>query len=260
MRAEWRKGSSRNIVPSHSLQARLSFASPRHIRNYPSRFTYSTSAMASASFAPIQIDVRSPSAIALQSSIQDNLVSRGWVDASDPMMAEYVLVMLANAKGREQIDQELGELIGEGIYEKSFTQWLWAESARLQGAAQQGGGGEAQPGGSADAAMGSAQQDGERRSKTRSPTIHRSSEPETRESGRSTREGRSQRNSYRDQGREDARSRSPGFRRSASPAARTDRQGSKAADHWEPRDTRRQEGGRWGRGSYRQQQQQQSQR
>ncbi|PWN20075.1 hypothetical protein BCV69DRAFT_283608 [Microstroma glucosiphilum] len=205
--------------------------------------------MSSSSSQPIQIDIRSPAAVALQSSIQDNLVSRGWVDASDPMMAEYVLVMLANAKGREQIDQELAELIGEGVYEKDFTQWLWSEAARMQGAAQ----GEEQPSGSGNAAMETAQQEGDRRSKTRSPTTYRSKESETREVGGSTRDERSQRGSYRDLGREDARSRSPGFRRSASPPVRSDRQTSKAADHWEPRNARGEDGERWTRGGYRQQ-------
>lgn len=45
-------------------------------------------------------------------------------------MAEYVLVMLANSKSKEQIDAELSELVGTD-YNVDFTNWLWQEAERI---------------------------------------------------------------------------------------------------------------------------------
>lgn len=60
----------------------------------------------------------------LQSAIQGKLEQHGYSEAGDPVMAEYVTVMLANSKTSEQITAELSELIGPD-YEASFTEWIF---------------------------------------------------------------------------------------------------------------------------------------
>ncbi|PWN26833.1 hypothetical protein BDZ90DRAFT_193110 [Jaminaea rosea] len=87
--------------------------------------------MSSSSYSPIPLDIRSPLSATLQTSIQHNLASRGYATEDDPVMAEYILVMLANSKAKEQIDAELSDLIGADTYEASFTEWLWSEAQRV---------------------------------------------------------------------------------------------------------------------------------
>lgn len=75
------------------------------------------------------IDVKAPHIQALQHTIQLELSKRGLSPEDDPVMAEYIVVMLANQKTREQITDELQELIGSE-YDGSFTDWVWAETGR----------------------------------------------------------------------------------------------------------------------------------
>ncbi|KAI5121448.1 hypothetical protein M0805_009556 [Coniferiporia weirii] len=60
---------------------------------------------------------------ALQNSIQDELLKRGYSPDSDPVMAEYITIMLINNKTAEQITTELED-------HASFTDWLFAEAAK----------------------------------------------------------------------------------------------------------------------------------
>lgn len=82
------------------------------------------------SYPRISVDVRTPLAVTLQASIQEALAVRGFASRDDSVMAEYVLVMLANAKSKTQIDAELSELVGSE-YSDDFTTWLWKEADRL---------------------------------------------------------------------------------------------------------------------------------
>ncbi|CAO1630801.1 unnamed protein product [Jaminaea pallidilutea] len=165
------------------------------------------------SHPPLNIDVNGPSSATLQTSIQNALASRGWSTADDPVMAEYVLVMLANSKTREQIDSELSDLVG-GDYDAAFTDWLWGEARRIMegGAAESSSSSApAEPSAGSDSAMKGGAEDADL----------------------SAREG------DRDEMARDARSRSPlardlSARRSASPPAR----GARRGDHWEPRQRR----------------------
>ncbi|CAO1618494.1 unnamed protein product [Parajaminaea phylloscopi] len=85
-----------------------------------------------SSYQPFSLDANSPLAAALQASIQDALASRGFASHDDSILAEYILVMLANAKSKPQIDAELSELVGPD-YNDEFTVWLWHEVARIEG-------------------------------------------------------------------------------------------------------------------------------
>ncbi|PWN51018.1 hypothetical protein IE53DRAFT_67717 [Violaceomyces palustris] len=80
--------------------------------------------------AAFRVDTRSESASRLQSSIQAELATRGYSNHDDPIMAEYIVVMLANQKSPEQITQELSELIGPD-YDPQFTHWIWSEADRI---------------------------------------------------------------------------------------------------------------------------------
>lgn len=75
----------------------------------------------------------------LQSSIKSELSRRHWSDGDDDeVMAEYILVMLANNKTSDQIATELEELVGEGSggdasegSVRGFVGWLWQERDRI---------------------------------------------------------------------------------------------------------------------------------
>lgn len=62
-----------------------------------------------------------------QAAIQHKLSDYGYSEDDDPVMAEYVTVMLANNKSAAQITGELSELIGTD-YDSAFTDWLYAEA------------------------------------------------------------------------------------------------------------------------------------
>lgn len=75
----------------------------------------------------------------LQDLIRVELAHRQWSDGDeDEVMAEYILVMLANNKLQDQIASELEELVGDGSNDattltgvKDFVDWLWKERSKL---------------------------------------------------------------------------------------------------------------------------------
>jgi len=64
----------------------------------------------------------------LQDSIQRELAVKGWASANDPVMAEFITIMIINSKSPDQITSELRELIGDD-YDPEFTNWLFIEAA-----------------------------------------------------------------------------------------------------------------------------------
>ncbi|KAF8161281.1 hypothetical protein B0H34DRAFT_700238 [Crassisporium funariophilum] len=68
-------------------------------------------------------------AAALQQSIQDELTKRGYSPDADPVMAEYITIMVINNKTAAQITSELEDLIGTD-FNPSFTDWLFEEAAK----------------------------------------------------------------------------------------------------------------------------------
>ncbi|KAF8526052.1 hypothetical protein BU17DRAFT_83565 [Hysterangium stoloniferum] len=68
-------------------------------------------------------------ALALQRKIQTELAVRGYSSETDPVMAEYITIMVINDKTAEQINTELADLIGPD-YESNFTDWLFLETAK----------------------------------------------------------------------------------------------------------------------------------
>ena len=73
------------------------------------------------------IDVKSAHVQELQRSIQLELANRGYSSEDDPVMAEYIVVMLANQKTADQITSELQDLVGTE-YDPSFTDWIWGQT------------------------------------------------------------------------------------------------------------------------------------
>ncbi|KAF9819558.1 hypothetical protein IEO21_02022 [Rhodonia placenta] len=59
----------------------------------------------------------------LQNSIQDELVRRGYSPEADPIMAEYITIMIINNKTAAQISSELED-------DPNFVDWLFAEAAK----------------------------------------------------------------------------------------------------------------------------------
>ncbi|SPO30828.1 related to NAB2 - nuclear polyadenylated RNA-binding protein required for nuclear mRNA export [Ustilago trichophora] len=70
------------------------------------------------------IDVKTPHIQELQHSIQLELASHEYSSPDDPVMAEYIVVMLANQKTADQITTEMKDLIGSE-YDAAFTDWIW---------------------------------------------------------------------------------------------------------------------------------------
>ncbi|KAH7883204.1 hypothetical protein F5I97DRAFT_204059 [Phlebopus sp. FC_14] len=68
-------------------------------------------------------------AISLQNAIQDELTKRGFSPDADPVMAEYITIMIINNKTAAQITSELEDLIGSD-FDPSFTDWLFLEAAK----------------------------------------------------------------------------------------------------------------------------------
>ncbi|KAI0941719.1 hypothetical protein AcW1_003529 [Taiwanofungus camphoratus] len=65
----------------------------------------------------------------LQNSIRDELTKRGYSPDADPVMAEYITIMIINNKTPAQISSELEDLIGTD-FDPSFVDWLFAEAAK----------------------------------------------------------------------------------------------------------------------------------
>lgn len=53
---------------------------------------------------------------------------KGYSSEPDPVMAEYITIMLINSKTPDQITSELQDLIGSE-YDPKFTDWLFAEAS-----------------------------------------------------------------------------------------------------------------------------------
>ncbi|KIK67503.1 hypothetical protein GYMLUDRAFT_82004 [Collybiopsis luxurians FD-317 M1] len=68
-------------------------------------------------------------ATALQQAIQNELMTRGYSTEADPVMAEYITIMIINNKTPAQITSELEDLIGSD-FDSSFTTWLFNEAAK----------------------------------------------------------------------------------------------------------------------------------
>ncbi|KAN0062654.1 mRNA-binding protein nab2 [Thecaphora frezii] len=74
-----------------------------------------------------RIEVQSTVAKALQDAIQRALAEHAYSPADDPVMAEYIVVMLANQKSPAQITAELRDLVGPE-YNDDFTRWIWQQA------------------------------------------------------------------------------------------------------------------------------------
>ncbi|EJF57536.1 hypothetical protein BD309DRAFT_970550 [Dichomitus squalens] len=68
-------------------------------------------------------------ATALQNAIQDELMKRQYSTEPDPVMAEYITIMVINNKTAAQITSELEDLIGSD-FDASFVDWLFAEAGK----------------------------------------------------------------------------------------------------------------------------------
>ncbi|KAH9809910.1 hypothetical protein DFH28DRAFT_513772 [Melampsora americana] len=82
-----------------------------------------------------EIVMETPAAKQLEAAVQRKLAEFSYSTADDVVMAEYVVVMLANSKTPAEITAELTELIGEDMYDPIFTDWLFEELARQYGPA-----------------------------------------------------------------------------------------------------------------------------
>ncbi|KAF9047406.1 hypothetical protein BJ165DRAFT_1414703 [Panaeolus papilionaceus] len=78
---------------------------------------------------PFNLTMKSERANALQAAIQDELTTRGYSLEPDPVLAEYITIMVINNKTPVQITSELEELIGSD-YNPTFTDWLFQEAAK----------------------------------------------------------------------------------------------------------------------------------
>ncbi|KAF8806545.1 hypothetical protein BYT27DRAFT_7101694 [Phlegmacium glaucopus] len=78
---------------------------------------------------PFGLTIGTERAAALQQSIQDELTKRGYSPDADPVMAEYITIMVINNKTAAQITSELEDLIGSD-FKPSFTDWLFEEAAK----------------------------------------------------------------------------------------------------------------------------------
>ncbi|PPQ63015.1 hypothetical protein CVT24_005961 [Panaeolus cyanescens] len=78
---------------------------------------------------PFNLTMKSERANALQAAIQEELTIRGYSPEPDPVLAEYITIMVINNKTPAQITGELEELIGPD-YSPTFTDWLFQEAAK----------------------------------------------------------------------------------------------------------------------------------
>ncbi|KAH7907004.1 hypothetical protein BJ138DRAFT_1161241 [Hygrophoropsis aurantiaca] len=78
---------------------------------------------------PFGLIIGTDRASALQNAIQEELTTRGYSQDADPVMAEYITIMIINNKTAAQITTELEDLIGSE-FDPSFTSWLFLEAAK----------------------------------------------------------------------------------------------------------------------------------
>ena len=70
------------------------------------------------------IDPKAPHIQQLQLKLRRELAKRNYSAQEDPVMAEYIVVMLANQKTPDQITAEMNDLIGPE-YDAAFTDWIY---------------------------------------------------------------------------------------------------------------------------------------
>ncbi|KAJ3815818.1 hypothetical protein F5876DRAFT_29674 [Lentinula aff. lateritia] len=78
---------------------------------------------------PFGLIIGTDRALALQQAIQDELMTRGYSPEADPVMAEYITIMIINNKTAAQITSELEDFFGSD-FDPNFTGWLFKEAAR----------------------------------------------------------------------------------------------------------------------------------
>ncbi|KAF5317164.1 hypothetical protein D9611_004006 [Ephemerocybe angulata] len=78
---------------------------------------------------PFGLTINTERATAFQQAVQDELMNRGYSQDADPVMAEYITIMVINNKSAAQITSELEDLISTDI-DPSFTSWLFDEAAK----------------------------------------------------------------------------------------------------------------------------------
>ncbi|KAH6913936.1 polyadenylated RNA binding protein [Coprinopsis sp. MPI-PUGE-AT-0042] len=78
---------------------------------------------------PFGLTIGTERANVFQQAIQDELTRRGYSPEADPVMAEYITIMVINNKTPEQITSELEDLIATEI-DASFIGWLFEEAAK----------------------------------------------------------------------------------------------------------------------------------
>ncbi|KAI6046459.1 hypothetical protein EDC04DRAFT_3006885 [Pisolithus marmoratus] len=78
---------------------------------------------------PFGLIIGTERAASLQNAIQDELTRRGYSPDADPVMAEYITIMIINNKTPAQISLELEDLIGSD-FDPSFTDWLFTEAEK----------------------------------------------------------------------------------------------------------------------------------
>ncbi|KAI6009844.1 hypothetical protein EDC04DRAFT_2871336 [Pisolithus marmoratus] len=78
---------------------------------------------------PFGLVIGTERAASLQNAIQDELTRRGYSPDADPVMAEYITIMIINNKTPAQISLELEDLIGSD-FDPSFTDWLFTEAEK----------------------------------------------------------------------------------------------------------------------------------
>lgn len=78
---------------------------------------------------PFGLTIGTDRATAFQDAIQDELLKRGYSQEADPVMAEYITIMVINNKTAAQITAELQDLIASDI-DASFITWLFDEARK----------------------------------------------------------------------------------------------------------------------------------
>ncbi|GAK66334.1 uncharacterized protein PAN0_012c4556 [Moesziomyces antarcticus] len=91
----------------------------------PSSPTFRASKRSMSAFR--NIDVHAAHVQELQQRIQLQLAHHNYSAHDDPVMAEYIVVMLANQKTADQVTSELQELVGTE-YDPAFTEWIWTQT------------------------------------------------------------------------------------------------------------------------------------
>ncbi|KAK7207457.1 hypothetical protein BZA70DRAFT_14699 [Myxozyma melibiosi] len=81
----------------------------------------------------IALTAGSPLAETLQASVGERLRADGFAEDETPFISEFVVIMICNNKGPEQISSELTDLLGANRFSGDFIGWLFDELRRLAG-------------------------------------------------------------------------------------------------------------------------------